>query len=112
MPWAQKQKFKIVHSAKLQLFAEDRGTFKRVVPESEKQEYMRQAILNPASKVPLARDSGYNAIAKTTVGISRRAWAEFLGRQKLVQVSRAIVPARKRGGRKLHLGVPANDPGD
>ena len=102
VPWAQKQKFKIVHSDKLQLFAEDRGTFKRVVPESEKQEYMRQAILDPASKVPLARDSGYNAIAKTTVGISRRAWAEFLGRQKVVQVSRAIVPARKRGGRKIH----------
>ena len=97
VPWAQKQKFKIGHSDKLQLFAEDRGTFKRVVPESEKQEYMRQAILNPASKVPLARDSGYNAIAKTTVGISRRAWAEFLGRQKVVQVSRAIVFPRGNG---------------
>ena len=101
VPWAQAQKFKIVHSDKLRLFAEESGTFKRVVPESEKLEYMRQAILNPASKIPMARDSGYNAISKEVIGISRRAWAEFLGKQKVVQVSRAIVPARRRGGKKI-----------
>ena len=102
IPWAQSQTFKIKHSNKLQLFAKEGPTFKRVVPASEKLEYMRQAILNPSSKVPMARDSGYNAISKEVVGISRRAWAEFLGKQKVVQVSRAIVPARKRGGAKLH----------
>ena len=101
IPWAQKQKFKVQHGKQLDLYAFEKGTWRLVVPESRKLKYMRDAITQKDSDVPMARDSGYAVLAKRTVGITRRVWASFLGKQAVVQTSRAIKPERDKGGTKL-----------
>ena len=101
IPWAQKQKFKLEHGKQLDLYAFEKGTWKLVVPESRKLKYMRDAITEKESDVPMARDSGYAVLAKRTIGITRRVWATFLGKQAVVQTSRAIKPERDKGGTKL-----------
>ena len=52
--------------------------WKTVVPRGGVEDFCRDALLNPSSTVPLSRDSGYHAVQKESVGISRRAFYAFL----------------------------------
>jgi len=102
--WAQAQSFRAEPSTKgkaAKLFVLEDGTYKEVVTESQKTEYMRRAILQEDSEVPLSRDSGIRLLQQRTVGISRRAWAAFLKEQEVLQRTRAVPNQRRKGGMKL-----------
>ena len=103
VPWAQKQRFRTKRGAhnKLLLEVDEGGAFKRVVPVEEMAEYLRQTLLVEDSDVPMARDSGYHILQQRTMGISRRAWAAFLGKQSVLQRMQNIPPERRKGGIKI-----------
>ena len=107
VPWAQKRRFRTKRGAhnKLLLEVEEGDTFKRIVPHEEQDDYLRQMLLKEDSDVPLARDSGYHILQQRTVGISRRAWAAFLGKQSVLQRTQNIPPERRKGGVRVeHRG--------
>ena len=103
VPWAQKRRFRTTRGAhnKLLLEVEENNVFKRVVPLEEQTEFMRQMLLKEDSDVPMARDSGYHILQQRTLGISRRAWAAFLGKQTVLQRTQNIPPERRKGGIKV-----------
>ena len=103
VPWAQKRRFRTKRGAhnKLLLEVEEGDTFKRIVPQEEQDDYLRQMLLKEDSDVPLARDSGYHILQQRTMGISRRAWAAFLGKQSVLQRTQNIPPERRKGGIKV-----------
>ena len=103
VPWAQKRRFRTKRGAhnKLLLEVEEGDTFKRIVPHEEQDDYLRQMLLKEDSDVPLARDSGYHILQQRTMGISRRAWAAFLGKQSVLQRTQNIPPERRKGGIKV-----------
>lgn len=106
VPWAQKQRFRTKRGAhnKLLLEVEDGEAFKRIVPHEEF-DYLRGLLLKEDSDVPMARDSGYHILQQRTMGISRRAWAAFLGKQTVLQRTQNIPPERRKGGvRVTHRG--------
>ena len=70
---------------KLILEAREHDVFKRVVPVEERNDFLRDLVLKEDSDVPLARDSGYHILQQRTMGISRRAWAAFLGKQSVTR---------------------------
>ena len=107
VPWAQKQRFRTKRGAhnKLLLEIEDDGAFKRVVPHEEMTDYLRGLLLKEDSDVPMARDSGYHILQQRTMGISRRAWAAFIGKQTVLQRTQNIPPERRKGGVRVeHRG--------
>ena len=107
VPWAQKQRFRTKRGAhnKLLLEVEDGETFKRIVPHEELDDYLRGLLLKEDSDVPMARDSGYHILQQRTMGISRRAWAAFIGKQTVLQRTQNIPPERRKGGvRVTHRG--------
>ena len=48
----------------------------------------------------MSRDAGYHIVQKRTVGISRRAFAKFISKQAVLQITRDALPTlNSRGGR-------------
>ena len=47
----------------------------------------------------MSRDAGYHIVQKRTVGISRRAFAAFIRKQAVLQITRDALPEKKGVGR-------------
>ena len=82
--WAHAAPLKLGKSkhGKIVVLAQEKGIWKAVVPKEQIQQFCREAILNPTSKVPLSRDAGYHILQKDSVGISRRSFYAFLAKQE------------------------------
>ena len=80
------------------LYAKEHDVWKLVVPEEDVQTFLRKALLDPTSKMPLGRDSAYHHIQKGTVGISRRALYTFLEKQGVLQMTKNIPNEKPKGG--------------
>ena len=80
------------------LYCKEHGIWKRVVAEEEIEKYLRKSMLDPASTMPLGRDSAYHHVQKSTVGVSRRSLYKFLERQGVLQVSKNIPNEQPKGG--------------
>lgn len=103
--WAQNKTFRTTRGAhnRLLLEVKEKGVFKRVVPVEEHDAFLRDLLLKEESDVPLARDSGYHILNTRTMGISRRVWAAFLGKQSTLQRTQNIPVERRKGGIKLQV---------
>ena len=80
------------------LYCKEHGIWKRIVPEDEIEKYLRKSMLDPASTMPLGRDSAYHHVQKSTVGISRRALYKFLEKQGVLQISKNIPNEQPKEG--------------
>ena len=80
------------------LYAKEGTVWKLVVPHEQIETFLRQALLDPGSTMPLGRDSAYHHVQKGTIGISRRALYKFLEKQGVLQVTKNIPNERKKGG--------------
>ena len=71
VPWAHKAPLKLVRMkhGKIHLFAEEAGAWKQVVSVDDRDVFLRDALLNANSDVPLTRDNGYYILQKRTVGV-------------------------------------------
>ena len=63
--------------------------------------YLRDRLLSSNADVPMSRDAGYHIVQKKTVGISRRAFAKFISKQAVLQITRDALPKLKQPGRPL-----------
>ena len=88
-------------SGKLRLYGSEDGVWKHIVPAEEVETYLRQQLLDPASRMPMGRDSAHHHLMKTTIGISRRAAYGFLEQQSVLQITKNIPDERKKGGKPL-----------
>ena len=107
IPWAlagalkgswQEASLKPGPKGKLRLYGLEDGDWKHIVPAEEVQEYMRHALLNPESRMPLSRDSAHHHLMQTSIGISRRSAYSFLEKQSVLQITKNI-PNADEGGR-------------
>jgi hypothetical protein len=80
------------------LYAKEGDVWKLVVPHEEIETFVRHAMLDPESTMPLGRDSAYHHLQKGVIGISRRALYKFLEKQGVLQVTKNIPNERKKGG--------------
>ena len=111
--WAHAAPLKLGRAkhGKVVVLAQEGAQWKTVVPRGGVEDFCRDALLNPSSTVPLSRDSGYHAVQKESVGISRRAFYAFLQKQEALQVTRNRpnvmlkpgVPLASRGNLELDL---------
>jgi len=101
--WAHAGPIKLGKSAhgKIVLLALEKDDWKVIVPKERIENFCRDAILTPASKVPLTRDAGYHILQKGCVGISRRAFYAFLAKQKPLQLTRNQNSVMRKPGRPL-----------
>ena len=101
--WAHKAPLKLVRMkhGKIHLFAEEAGAWKQVVSVDDRDVFLRDALLNANSDVPLTRDNGYYILQKRTVGVSRRAFMDFIQRQQALQVTRNVPKKMTHPGRPL-----------
>ena len=83
------------------LYGLEDGVWKRIVPDSEVTEYMRNEILSSDSSMPLSRDAAHYHLMKSTIGISRRRAYAFLEKQGVLQVTKNIPNERKKGGQPI-----------
>jgi hypothetical protein len=83
------------------LYAKENDTWKLVVPVQEIEKFLRHALLDPESTMPLGRDSAYHHVQKGTIGISRRALYKFLEKQSVLQITKNIPNERQKGGIEL-----------
>ena len=89
------------------LYAKEHDVWKLVVPEEDVQTFLRKALLDPTSKMPLGRDSAYHHIQKGTVGISRRALYAFLEKQGVLQMTKNIPNEKPKGVSYWSAGATA-----
>ena len=75
--------------------------WKLVVPVQQIDTFLRRALLDSESTMPLGRDSAYYHMQKETIGISRRALYRFLEKQGVLQVTKNIPNERVKGGMRL-----------
>ena len=81
---------------------EEQNVWKRVVPEDHIDGYLREALLSSSADVPMSRDAGYHIVQKRTIGISRRAFASFMSKQAVLQITKdAPAHNKKKVGRPL-----------
>ncbi len=52
-----------------------------------KEQVLREILQSPESDVPMSRDSGYHILSKRFLGISRRAYMDFLAKQMPLQMT-------------------------
>ena len=99
--WAHKAPFRIKKAAhgKDTVQVLEKGVWKRLVPEADIDGWCRDNLLSKTADVPMSRDAGYHIVQKRTVGISRRAFAKFLGKQAVLQITRDALPQKKGVGR-------------
>jgi len=80
------------------LYTKENEVWKLLVPEKKVESYLRKALLDPKSGMPLGRDSAYHHVQQSTVGISRRTLYKFLEKQGVLQISRNIPNEQPKGG--------------
>jgi len=83
------------------LYGLEDDTWKRIVPDTEIDAYLRSELLSADSTMPLSRDSAHYWLMKHTIGISRRRAYGFLEQQSALQVSRNIPNERRKGGKPI-----------
>ena len=102
--WAHKVPMRIKKGAhgKDLIEVPEKQVWKRVVPEGQIDGYLREALLSSTADVPMSRDAGYPIVQKRTVGISRRAFAGFMSKQAVLQITKdAPASNKKKTGRPL-----------
>ena len=102
--WAHKVPMRMRKGAHGKDFIEvpEKQVWKRVVPEGQIDGYLREALLSSRADVPMSRDAGYHIVQKRTVGISRRAFAGFMSKQAVLQITKdAPASNKKKTGRPL-----------
>ena len=101
--WAHKGplKLKKVAHGKDVIMVKEHETWKRLINEREIDGYLRESLLSSQADVPMSRDAGYHIVQKRTVGISRRAFAKFISKQAVLQITRDKLPEKKQPGRPL-----------
>ena len=102
--WAHKAELKLQKGKagrELVFAREGDGPWKRVLFEKEVDAYLRDALLNPKSVMPMSRDAGYHIMQKETYGISRRRFMQFLKKQSVVQLTTDVMPKQRKLGRPL-----------
>ena len=95
--WQQKELKPGANNSQV-LYAKEKDLWKLVVPEEKIEKFLRKAVLDPASKMPLGRDSAYHHMQKGTIGISRRSLYKFLEKQGILQITRNIPNEQEKGG--------------
>ena len=101
--WAHKAPLKLAKAAhgKEVIMVQEAGVWKRLVHEQQIDGYLREALLSSSADVPLSRDAGHHIVQKRTLGISRRAFAKFISKQAVLQITRDKLPEKKQPGRPL-----------
>ena len=101
--WAHKSPLKLgkVAHGKEVIYVPEGGIWKRLMHEAQIDGYLRESLLSSAADVPMSRDAGYHIVQKRTVGISRRAFAKFISKQAVLQITRDRLPEKKQPGRPL-----------
>ena len=94
----QRKELKAGLNNKSVLYAKEDDIWKLVVAHEEIETYLRQSMLDPASTMPLGRDSAYHHVQRETVGISRRSLYKFLEKQSVLQLTKNIPNERRKGG--------------
>ena len=102
VPWAHRAPMRIMKLAhgKDAIEVLEGETWKEVVHEGNLDDYLRNVLLSKASDVPMSRDAGYHIVQKRVVGISHRAFAKFLGKVAVIQITKDAVPQKKSIGFK------------
>ena len=73
-----------------------------IVPTEEQEKWIRDRLYNKSlPPISFSRDAGYVSLQKETLGISRRTWFSFLGKQEIHQVERRRPAESKRQGQRL-----------
>ena len=98
VPWAHQAPLRLLRG---HIAVQENGDWKRLIHEKEINGYLRESLLSSSADVPMSRDAGYHIVQKRTVGISRRAFAKFIGKQAVLQITRDALPAKKQPGRPL-----------
>jgi len=98
VPWAHQAPLRLLRG---HIAVQENGVWKRLIHEKEINGYLRESLLSSNADVPMSRDAGYHIVQKRTVGISRRAFAKFIGKQAVLQITRDALPAKKQPGRPL-----------
>ena len=80
------------------LYSKEHGVWKLVVPEEGVEKFLRKAMLDPSSAMPLGRDSAYHHVQKGTLGVSRRSLYKFLEKQGILQITKNIPNEQPKGG--------------
>ena len=75
---------------------------KKIIKASEVEKTIRALLYDKGSDIPWARDSGFAALSKKYVGISRRKFAIFVSKQRIKRESDNVPPSTKKAGKKLH----------
>ena len=103
VPWAHRAPMRIKKLAhgKDAIEVLEGDVWKELVHEGNLDDYLRHALLSKASDVPMSRDAGYHIVQQRVVGCSRRAFAKFLGKQAVIQITKDAVPQKKSVGRPL-----------
>ena len=75
----------------------------RVVSTEEQEAWLRKRLYDKSAKpISFARDAGYDAIQKESLGVSRRAFYAFLSSQAIHQKSAARPKPAKTAGQKVY----------
>ena len=98
--WAHKapMRTKTAAHGKHVIEVRENDVWKTLVHEHDIDGLLRDELLSSTSDVPLSRDAGYHAVQKKTVGISRRAFAKFIAKQAVLQITRDRLPEQLRLG--------------
>jgi hypothetical protein len=101
--WAHKVPIKLAKVAhgKEVIMVLENAIWKRLVHDQQIDGYLREVLLSSSADVPMSRDAGYHIVQKRTVGISRRAFAKFISKQAVLQITRDALPILKQPGRPL-----------
>jgi hypothetical protein len=101
--WAHKVPLKLqkVAHGKEVIMVREGQIWKRLIHEQQIDGYLREVLLSSNSDVPMSRDAGHHIVQQRTVGISRRAFAKFISKQAVLQITRDALPKLKQPGRPL-----------
>ena len=91
---------KVAHGKEV-IMIREKEVWKRLVHERGIDGYLREVLLSSSADVPMSRDAGYHIVQQRTVGISRRAFAKFISKQAVLQITRDALPEKKQPGRPL-----------
>ena len=74
---------------------------KEIIRRGDIEKTVRGLLYNKDSTTPWAKNSGYAALSKKYIGISRRAFRDVVNKQRIKVLSDNVPPATKKKGRKL-----------
>ena len=103
VPWAHKTDLRIkkIKHGRYVIELREGDVWKRLMHEGEIDGFLRENLLSEEADVPMSRDAGYHIVQKRTVGISRRAFAKFISKQTVLQITRDALPQRKGTGYRV-----------